>query len=80
MLLSGISMNKLILALVLGLGSHLVAGQPAATAQTLGDHLEYCACAVQPNLWATILSVRPSVHSLSCLLWFRRGQPQQVPG
>eukprot|EP00891_Asterochloris_glomerata_P002164 jgi/Astpho2/2164/fgenesh1_pg.00040_%23_20_t len=29
-------MSKLVLALVLGLGSHLVAGQPAATAQTLG--------------------------------------------
>lgn len=41
MLLSG--MSKLVLALVLGLGSHLVAGQPAATAQTLGDQLEYCA-------------------------------------
>ena len=50
MLHSG-SMSKLVLALVLGLGSHLVAGQPAVTAQTLGDQLEHCACAVQPTLW-----------------------------
>ena len=63
MLLSGMS-KLILLAVVLGLGSHLVAGQPAATAQTLGDQLKYCACAcaVQPILWTTTLSVPPSTH------------------
>ena len=56
MLHSG-SMSKLVLALVLGLGSRLVAGQPAVTAQTLGDQLEHCACAVQLTLWG----VPPSI-------------------